>query len=68
MAERVSDSRVGRLVYDGIAIHGTYWHNDYSLPRSHSCVNVPITVVRPFNDEFVPGDAKEVRATQITVT
>jgi lipoprotein-anchoring transpeptidase ErfK/SrfK len=24
----------------GIAIHGTYWHNDYGLPRSHGCVNV----------------------------
>ncbi len=24
----------------GIAIHGTYWHNDYGHPRSHGCVNV----------------------------
>ncbi|RPI87542.1 MAG: murein L,D-transpeptidase [Chloroflexi bacterium] len=24
----------------GIAIHGTYWHNDYGKPRSHGCVNV----------------------------
>lgn len=24
----------------GIAIHGTYWHNDYGRPRSHGCVNV----------------------------
>jgi hypothetical protein len=25
---------------DGIAFHGTYWHNNYGLPRSHGCVNV----------------------------
>lgn len=24
----------------GIAIHGTYWHNDFGRPRSHGCVNV----------------------------
>jgi hypothetical protein len=24
----------------GVAFHGTYWHNDYGLPRSHGCVNV----------------------------
>jgi hypothetical protein len=25
---------------EGLAIHGTYWHSDYGLPRSHGCVNV----------------------------
>ena len=25
----------------GNAFHGTYWHNDYGLPRSHGCVNLP---------------------------
>ena len=24
----------------GIAVHGTYWHNDFGVPRSHGCVNV----------------------------
>ena len=24
---------------DGLAIHGTYWHNDYGAKRSHGCVN-----------------------------
>jgi len=24
----------------GVAFHGTYWHNDYGVPRSHGCVNV----------------------------
>jgi hypothetical protein len=66
------------FTYDGIAIHGTYWHNDYGLPRSHGCVNVPIPVakwiyfwtnpVAPYKDDFVQGDVKEVKATQIVVT
>ncbi len=24
----------------GVAIHGTYWHNDFGRPKSHGCVNV----------------------------
>jgi hypothetical protein len=66
------------FTYEGIAIHGTYWHNDYGLPRSHGCVNVPISVakwiyfwtnpVAPYEDDFVQGDVKEVKATQIIVT
>ncbi len=27
----------------GIAFHGTYWHNDFSQPKSHGCINLPIT-------------------------
>lgn len=26
--------------YGGMAIHGTYWHNNYGTPGSHGCVNV----------------------------
>lgn len=26
--------------WGSIAIHGTYWHNDFGRPRSHGCVNV----------------------------
>ena len=65
------------FTYEGIAIHGTYWHNDFGLPRSHGCVNVPIDVARfvylwtdpvaPYDDDFVQGDVKDVVATQITV-
>jgi len=25
---------------DGIAIHGTFWHNDFGERRSHGCINV----------------------------
>lgn len=31
---------VSYFTKSGIAIHGTYWHNDYGRPRSHGCVNV----------------------------
>jgi lipoprotein-anchoring transpeptidase ErfK/SrfK len=25
----------------GMAIHSTFWHNSYGVPRSHGCVNAP---------------------------
>ena len=66
------------FTYEGIAIHGTYWHNDFGLPRSHGCVNVPIAVakfiyfwtnpVAPYENDFVQGDVKTVSATPIIVT
>ncbi|MGH2521137.1 MAG: LysM peptidoglycan-binding domain-containing protein [Anaerolineales bacterium] len=27
--------------YQGYAIHGTYWHNDFGRPKSRGCVNLP---------------------------
>ena len=24
----------------GVALHGTYWHNDFGAPHSHGCINV----------------------------
>ncbi|MEW6716271.1 MAG: L,D-transpeptidase [Chloroflexota bacterium] len=31
---------VSYITEEGIAIHGTYWHNDYGRPRSHGCINL----------------------------
>jgi lipoprotein-anchoring transpeptidase ErfK/SrfK len=31
---------------EGAAIHGAYWHNDFGIPRSHGCLNVPIAAAR----------------------
>jgi lipoprotein-anchoring transpeptidase ErfK/SrfK len=31
---------VSYFTTSGIAVHGTYWHNDFGAPRSHGCVNV----------------------------
>lgn len=28
------------IVRGGLAIHGTYWHNDFGRTRSHGCVNL----------------------------
>lgn len=25
---------------EGVAVHSTYWHNEYGTPRSHGCINV----------------------------
>jgi len=25
---------------EGVAFHGTYWHNDFGRPRSHGCINL----------------------------
>jgi lipoprotein-anchoring transpeptidase ErfK/SrfK len=27
---------------DYLAIHGTYWHNDFGTPASHGCVNIAV--------------------------
>ncbi|MFH1186513.1 MAG: L,D-transpeptidase family protein [Chloroflexota bacterium] len=32
----------------GVALHGTYWHNDYGRPRSRGCVNL-----RPADAKFI---------------
>ena len=62
---------------DGIAIHGTYWHNDFGVVRSHGCVNVPIPVAKyiyrwtvptaPYTDAFVRGDVRGMNSTRIDV-
>lgn len=28
------------ITENGIAFHGTYWHNDFGAPRSHGCINL----------------------------
>ena len=28
------------LTDSGVAIHGTYWHNDFGRPHSHGCINL----------------------------
>ncbi|HYO89793.1 MAG TPA: L,D-transpeptidase family protein [Candidatus Limnocylindrales bacterium] len=36
--------------YQGYAIHGTYWHNNFGRPMSHGCVNLPVTEAAWFFD------------------
>jgi lipoprotein-anchoring transpeptidase ErfK/SrfK len=28
------------ITEDGVAFHGTYWHNNFGRPRSHGCINM----------------------------
>lgn len=28
------------ITEEGVAFHGTYWHNDFGRPRSHGCINL----------------------------
>jgi len=34
------------ITQSGVAIHGTYWHNDYGRPHSHGCLNVTSDAAR----------------------
>jgi len=57
----------------GHALHGTYWHNDYGMPRSHGCVNLPSEVAKflyrwtlpnvPVDAEYIhkPGEGTRVQ-------
>jgi len=50
----------------GTAIHGTYWHNDFGIRRSHGCLNVSCEAARwvyrwvhpigGYEDDFVQSD------------
>ncbi len=31
---------VSFISWTGVSLHGTYWHNDYGVPRSHGCINL----------------------------
>ncbi len=31
---------VAYITGDGVSFHGTYWHNDFGVPRSHGCINM----------------------------
>jgi lipoprotein-anchoring transpeptidase ErfK/SrfK len=37
---------VSYITDDGIAFHGTYWHNDFGAPRSHGCINMANTAAK----------------------
>lgn len=37
---------VSYFTKEGLAIHGTYWHNDFGKPRSHGCINLSSAAAR----------------------
>jgi hypothetical protein len=54
----------------GVAIHGTFWHNDFGTPRSHGCINLPNDQAKwvyrwtapsvPFSDQWLDADGTRV--------
>ena len=38
--DTMSISWTSLFVGEGMAIHSTFWHNDFGTPKSHGCVNV----------------------------
>jgi hypothetical protein len=61
---------------NGVALHGTYWHNDFGAPHSHGCINMSIQDAKwiyrwtlptvPSGERLVlqPGDGTRVRITK----
>jgi hypothetical protein len=57
----------------GVALHGTYWHNDFGTPHSHGCINMAIEDAKwifrwtlptvPANERLIiqPGSGTSVR-------
>lgn len=37
---------VSYFTTNGVAIHGTYWHNNFGFPRSTGCVNLPSSAAK----------------------
>jgi hypothetical protein len=59
----------------GVAIHGTYWHNDYGRRRSHGCVNTPTAAAQwiyrwsrpdvPYSDQRVVARADDATVIEV---
>jgi len=48
---------------DGVAFHGTYWHNNFGRPRSHGCINLTIQAskwVYLWTQPVVPPDQEGI--------
>ncbi|MFA5932895.1 MAG: L,D-transpeptidase [Microgenomates group bacterium] len=52
--------------YQGYALHGAYWHNNFGHPMSHGCVNEPLASAAQIFEwagPVVPSNVNAVRAT-----
>jgi len=59
------------FTWSGVAIHGTYWHNDYGRRHSHGCINVTNQAARwvfRWADPVAPYDAYTQKAEPDTGT
>ncbi|OGM10489.1 hypothetical protein A2159_03170 [Candidatus Woesebacteria bacterium RBG_13_34_9] len=51
--------------YRGFGLHGTYWHNDFGVRRSHGCVNLPTEIAKQlyyWTSPLLPEGKNTVRA------
>lgn len=51
--------------YQGFAIHGAYWHNNFGHPMSHGCVNAPLDKVASlfeWTGPVIPAGTNALRA------
>lgn len=51
--------------YQGYAVHGAYWHNNFGQPMSHGCVNAPLAEVAElfeWTGPVVPPGTNALRA------
>jgi lipoprotein-anchoring transpeptidase ErfK/SrfK len=54
---------VAYVTVDGISFHGTYWHNDFGIPRSHGCINLTPEAAKwlyRWTLPVVPSDEQQV--------
>ena len=56
---------VSYIHWTGIALHGTYWHNDFGTPRSRGCINLTPADARwlfRWTMPIVPPDEDDVQS------
>jgi hypothetical protein len=65
---------VAYFTQEGVALHGTYWHNDFGAARSHGCVNLATATAKwvfRWTMPVVPPDKIDLfaeRGTKIVIT
>ena len=45
------------ISWNGVSLHGTYWHNNYGTPQSHGCINLSPEAAKwiyRWTDPYVP--------------
>jgi lipoprotein-anchoring transpeptidase ErfK/SrfK len=65
---------VAYFTENGVALHGTYWHNDFGAARSHGCVNLATATAKwifRWTMPVVPPDKIDLfaeRGTKVVIT
>jgi len=54
---------VAYITEEGVSFHGTFWHNDFGVPRSHGCINMTLDAAKwlfRWTNPVVPKHEQEV--------